>query len=74
MGEFEAWLEQSEQEKIVHSQEATQKHVELAELKIKQAELQDVFTLVAEQESALMERIIYLEANICSKTEEVIAA
>nr|XP_033517104.1 uncharacterized protein LOC117281356 [Nicotiana tomentosiformis] len=59
--------------KMVHSQDATQLHVELAELKIKWAELQDVVTSTTEHESASMERIKNLEVNLLSKTKEATA-
>lgn len=35
MEELEAWLEQTEQEKRTHTQESTQLHVKLTELKVK---------------------------------------
>lgn len=55
MGELEARLEQIMQEKMVHFQEATQLHAELAELKVKWAELQDPVTMATEYESTSME-------------------
>lgn len=55
-----------EQEKRVHSQEATQ-HAELVELKVKCAEFPDVVTLAAKCEYASVEKISNLEANLCSQ-------
>lgn len=57
---------------MAHITEATQFHAKLAELKTKQAELQDVVTLAAECESAFMEQINNLEANFRSKIEEAV--
>lgn len=71
---LEARLEQTEQEKRAHSQEATQLHDELAELKVKCAKLQDTITSAAEHESASMERIGNLEANLHSNIEEATLA
>ncbi|XP_070032061.1 uncharacterized protein [Nicotiana tomentosiformis] len=73
MGELEAQLEQSEKEKMVHNQQDTQLHTKLEELKVKWVELQDVVTVAAERESASMEQINKLKANLHSKIEEVAA-
>lgn len=73
MGELEALLEQKKQEKIAYSQEVTQLHAELAQLKFKWAELHDAITLVVEYESASMKRITNLKANLRSKTKEATA-
>lgn len=67
MGDLKSRLEQTEQEKMAHIQEATQLHVEFSELKVKWAQLQDTLTLVAERESTSMEQINNLEANLHSK-------
>lgn len=74
MEELKVWLEQTEKEKRAHSQEATYLHTELAELKVKWAELLDSVTSAAERESISMERISKLEDNFCSKTEEATMA
>lgn len=70
LGELETQLEQTEQEKMAHRQEATQLHGELAELKVKWAQPKDVVNSVVERESDSMESISNLEANLHSKTEE----
>lgn len=74
IGELEDRLEITKQEKIVHSQEVTQLHVELAKLMIKWAELQKAVNSVVEREFASIERINNLEANLRSKTKEAIVA
>lgn len=56
-------MEEMEQENRAHSQEATQQHAELNELKVKWVEFQDVVTSAAEYESSSMERIKNLEYN-----------
>ncbi|XP_070042608.1 uncharacterized protein [Nicotiana tomentosiformis] len=73
MGELESMLEKSEQEKIIHNQEAAQLHEELEELKAKWVELQDAVTVAAELEYASMEQINNLKASLCSKIEEATA-
>lgn len=47
MDELEARLEKTKQEKMIHSQEDTRLHAELAKLKVKWSELQDAINLVA---------------------------
>lgn len=74
MDKLKAWMEQSEQEKIAHSEKATHLHAELAELKIKWAKLQDAINSAAKREFAFMDRINNLEANLRSKTKEAAAA
>lgn len=59
---------------MAHSQEATKLHIELAELKIKQTELQEIVNSASERESTFMEIISNLEAYLHSKSEEAIAA
>ncbi|XP_070042784.1 uncharacterized protein [Nicotiana tomentosiformis] len=48
MGELEAWLQQSEQDKMDHSQESTQVHDQHQEAKVKWAELHDTMLAAAE--------------------------
>lgn len=48
-------------------------HVDLAKLKTKWAELQDVMTSAAEHESAFMKKIKNLEAHLLPKIKEVAA-
>lgn len=67
-------MEQTEQEKMAHSQEATQLHAELVELKGKWAEQQYTLTSSAEREFASMEKIRVLEADLLSKTKEATMA
>ncbi|XP_070035018.1 uncharacterized protein [Nicotiana tomentosiformis] len=71
MEELKVRLEQTEQEKRTHSQEATQLHAELAELKRKLTELHDALTSAAEHKSTSMKRIRSLETNLHFKTEEL---
>lgn len=71
MEELKVRLEQTEQEKRTHNQEATQLHAELAELKRKLTELHDALTSAAEHKSTSMKRIRSLETNLHFKTEEL---
>nr|XP_009589071.1 NADPH oxidase activator-like [Nicotiana tomentosiformis] len=70
---LEARLQQSEQEVMSHSQEATQLHVQLQDSKAKWAESHDAALAATERESASIERANNLEAALNSKAEEATA-
>ncbi|XP_070057546.1 uncharacterized protein [Nicotiana tomentosiformis] len=70
MGEIEARLQQSEKEKMAHSQEADQLQEKLQEAKAKWVELHDVVLAAAERESAFEDQINNLKADLHSKTKE----
>lgn len=57
---------------MAHNQESTKLHVELVELNIKWADLQDTVNSTDEHGSASMERISNLEYILHSKTDEVV--
>lgn len=71
MGELENRLEQSKQEKAVHSQEVTQLRTEIAELIVKWVELQDDVTTTAKRESPSMEQINNLKKTCVPKSKKL---
>ncbi|XP_009592607.1 coiled-coil domain-containing protein SCD2-like [Nicotiana tomentosiformis] len=63
-GDLEARLQKSEQEVIAHSQEATQLHAQLQDVKAKWVKLQDVVLAAAECESASVEQVNNLKVDL----------
>ncbi|XP_070041165.1 uncharacterized protein [Nicotiana tomentosiformis] len=74
IAELEAQLQQSEQEAMAHSQEATQVHAQLQDVKARWDESQDVALAAIERESASIKPANNLEAALNSKAEEVASA
>ncbi|XP_070047074.1 uncharacterized protein [Nicotiana tomentosiformis] len=70
MDDLEAQLEQYEQDRIAHRQEAAQLQEDLKDAKAKWAERHDTVITVAERESAFIDQVNNLKASLHSKIEK----